>query len=148
VGIGLETTVGAEVYNNTIYQEHSYQAAISARFAASSVYVANNLIHIAGGGGNAVWARNGAAITQEANVLAAQASWFTDLAGGDLHLKTSVPSVVDQAVPVGGLSEDFDGDARPAGSAPDVGADELTSTSGGSTLVPSSWGSVKAAWRG
>ncbi|NNE44574.1 MAG: hypothetical protein HKN12_10215, partial [Gemmatimonadetes bacterium] len=155
VSIEMETAVGTEVYNNTIYQKHSYQAAISARFGGSSVYIANNLVKITGGGTRAIWNRNGATITREGNILSAQAAWFAGLADGDLHLASSVPEVVDQGVAVGGLTEDFDGDGRPQGGAPDVGADEYRAgtggggggSGGGSAVESATWARVKGAYR-
>ncbi|HMB70845.1 MAG TPA: right-handed parallel beta-helix repeat-containing protein [bacterium] len=146
VGIELESAAGAQVYNNTVYQEHAYQAAISVRWGASSVYVANNLCRT-GGTGKVIWKRDGPSVTQEANVVNAQAAWFVDVSSGDLRLAISEPSVVDQGVAVGGLTDDFDGRSRPAGGAPDIGASEYGAVAGGSSVRPSSWGALKAKYR-
>jgi hypothetical protein len=145
VGIELESAVGTEVYNNTVYQEHGYPTAISVRFAVSSVYVANNLLRTAGGG-PVIWKRDGATLTQEANVTAAQAGWFVDLAAGNLRLSGAIASVIDQGVAVIGLVDDFDGRPRPQGAGPDVGAFEYGAGSG-SAVRPSSWGALKAKYR-
>jgi len=146
VSIELETALGTEVYNNTIYQEHGYPAAISARWGGSNVTVTNNLIRVAGGTSNAIWARDGATITQSNNVVDAQSSWFVDPAAADLHVKEGTAAVVDQATPLAGLTTDFDGDPRPLGSAPDIGADEVSGTVSG-LLFLSSWGAVKSRYR-
>lgn len=146
VGIELESADGAQVYNNTVYQEHTYPAAISVRWAASNVYLANNLLHTTGSG-QVIWKRDGPTVTQEGNVVGAQAAWFVDVATGDLRLASAVAQVVDQGVAVPGLSDDFDGQARPVGSAPDIGADEYGGGGGPTGPAPSSWGAVKDSYR-
>jgi hypothetical protein len=145
VGIELESAVGTQVYNNTVYQEHGYPTAISVRWAVSSAYVANNLLRTTGGG-QVIWKRDGATLTQEANVTTAQAGWFVDLAAGNLRLSGAVAAVIDQGVAVAGLIDDFDGRPRPQGAAPDIGAYEYGSGSG-SAVRPSSWGALKAKYR-
>jgi hypothetical protein len=146
VGIELESASGTEVYNNTVYQEHGYPAAISVRWGGSSVYVANNLLHSAGSG-QTIWRRDGATLTQESNVVGAQASWFADVASGDLRLASAVPSVVDQGVAVSGLTDDFEGRSRPAGAGPDIGASEYGAVTAGGSVQSSSWGALKAKYR-
>jgi len=146
VGIELENAAGAQVYNNTVYQEHGYPAAISVRWGGSNAYVANNLCHTAGTG-QVIWKRDGPTVTQEANVVGAQASWFVDVSSGDLHLASAVPSVVDQGVAVGGLTDDFDGRSRPMGGGPDIGASEYGAGGGLGLLQLKSWGAVKASYR-
>jgi hypothetical protein len=59
------------------------------------------------------------------NLTAAQGDWFVDAAGGDLHLVASAAPAIDGAVTLEQVPDDFDGDARPIGIAPDVGADEM-----------------------
>jgi hypothetical protein len=49
---------------------------------------------------------------------------FVDVANNDFHLKPTSPCK-DAANPAATLAEDFDGEARPAGSARDIGADEV-----------------------
>jgi hypothetical protein len=68
--------------------------------------------------------RDGAQGTLTGNVTNAQSDWFANPADGDLHLVASATSAIDQAVTLSDVSDDFDGDARPIGPAPDVGADE------------------------
>ncbi|MGQ0721232.1 MAG: right-handed parallel beta-helix repeat-containing protein [Candidatus Eiseniibacteriota bacterium] len=147
VSIELESATGAEVVHNTIYQEHAYQTAISVRWAASTATVANNLVRVPGGGSRIIWARDGATVTQSGNVVGAQASWFVDVPNADLHVTGSVPAVLD-AAPSGGVTDDFDGEARPQGAAADVGADEVAgATGGGSGMRQVGWGQVKANFR-
>jgi hypothetical protein len=119
VGIGLETAPDVEVYNNSIYHEHSYPNVIEYRFpATTNVYITNNLTN------KAIVARDGATGIDTNNVTNAMLSWFVDVASGDLHLDYGVPAVVDQGIFISGLTEDFDGDARPQGPGYDIGADE------------------------
>ena len=68
--------------------------------------------------------RNGAGATQTGNVTDAQSSWFVDAAHVDLHLLASSTEAIDQATTLAQVPADIDGDARPQGAAPDVGADE------------------------
>ena len=68
--------------------------------------------------------RDGGHGTGLGNVTNAQSSWFVDASSADLHLVASATEAIDQAAPLPEVSDDYDGDARPHGSAPDVGADE------------------------
>jgi hypothetical protein len=123
VGIGLESAPGAQVYNNTIFQEHAYLNAIEYRFAATTgVHIINNLTN------RAIARRDGASGTVSHNVTHGESGWFVSPVQGDLHLGSSVADVVDQGVFVSGLVEDFDGDSRPQGTGYDVGADEYSIT--------------------
>ncbi len=123
VGIAIETCPGGQIYNNTVYQEHSYQNAIEYRFAATTnAYIANNLTN------KNIQARNGATGTDTSNITIAQSSWFVDVVAGNLHLDYAVPTVVDQGIAITGLTHDFDGDPRPHGPGYDIGCDEYTGT--------------------
>jgi hypothetical protein len=119
VAIAVESAPDAQVYNNTIYQEHGYPNAIEYRFTATTgVLIANNLTN------KAISGRDGATGSLSHNVTNAQASWFVDSTAGDLHLKSILRTVVDQGRIISGLTSDFDGDPRPQGAAIDIGADE------------------------
>ena len=49
---------------------------------------------------------------------------FVAPASGDLHLKTAVPEIVGRAQAVPDAPHDIDGQDRPQGAGPDIGADE------------------------
>lgn len=120
VAIGLEDARNPQVYNNTIYMANSYPNAIEYRFGSTTgVQIYNNLTN------KAITARDGASGTAANNVTNAQASWFVAPASGNLHLKSSISSVVDQGRSISGLTNDFDKETRPKGSGVDIGADEF-----------------------
>ena len=58
------------------------------------------------------------------NVTTADTTWFVNVTAGDLHLKASAKSVMNQAKPIEAVKTDFDGEPRPKGDAADIGADE------------------------
>lgn len=130
VGIAVESAPEAQVYNNTIFQKHSYPNAIEYRFPATTgVLIANNLTN------RAISARDGASGTVSHNVATARALWFVNPGAGDLHLKSRVARVVDRGRVISGLTADFDGDPRPLGPGTDIGADEYKSPG---ALIPAS----------
>jgi hypothetical protein len=109
------------VAHNTVLLLGSSSATwgIEARYGDSRGTFAYNLTN------KNIWPdRDGAQGTLLGNVTSAQASWFVDAASGDLHLRGTATDAIDRAASLVEVSDDFDGDARPIGSAPDVGADE------------------------
>lgn len=128
-GIYVEDSPNTQIYNNSIYFEHSYPNAIEYRFSLSSgLVVTNNLTN------RSITSRDGASGTQANNVVTAQSSWFKDLTSGDLHLAAnlSATSVLMKGQAVNGLLDDLDGQPRPFGKI-DIGADQVSSV--GSTLA-------------
>lgn len=122
VGIGLENASDAQVYNNTIYLNHTYQNAIEYRFPDSrNITIANNLTN------KQITSRQGGEAELLTNVTNAQKSWFVDLPAGDLHLDESVSGVVNSGTAITGLVDDIDRGARPFDGGFDIGADEFNS---------------------
>ena len=92
---------------------------MEARFSESQGTFAYNLTNMD------IWLdRDGANATGTGNITDAQSSWFVNPSDGDLHLVSTATAAIDQAATLPDVSDDFDGDTRPIGSAPDVGADE------------------------
>ncbi len=121
VGIALIDSPDSAVYNNTVFIRHAYPAAIEYRFPGTvNVLIANNLLN------RAVQRRDGAAARGlQTNLGSAESAWFRDPARADLHLLRAVPGVVDAATTLPELIDDFDGEPRPVGRGPDIGADEF-----------------------
>jgi hypothetical protein len=67
---------------------------------------------------------NGGTGGVETNVTSAISSWFSDAAGGDLHLVVADTSVVDKRQSLSAVTRDVDCESRPKGSGYDIGADE------------------------
>jgi hypothetical protein len=125
--IALAESPGTKVYNNSVYYENSYPWAIEYRFnTTTGVEVSNNLVN------RQILARDGATGTASNNVTNAVSSWFVAPSSGNLHLASAVSSAVDQGKTISGLTDDFDGETRPAGAAIDIGADEY----GGAAAPP------------
>lgn len=120
VGINLESTPDAQVYNNTVFHVHNYSA-IEYRFGATAnVTIKNNLTN------RSISQRDSASGQVINNVTSAQASWFKNTSAGDLHLASSINGVVDSGQAIAGLTDDFDKERRPQGSGVDIGADEIS----------------------
>lgn len=123
VGIGLETSPGTRVYNNTVYIV-GYPNPIEYRFAATSgVDITNNITNAD------IAARDGATGSLATNVTNAQSSWFVDLANGNLRLNGVIPTVSDAGTDLSAyVSDDIDKTSRPMGTAFDIGAFENSNT--------------------
>ena len=93
---------------------------MEARFADTTGTFAYNLTNMS------IINRDGAGANLTGNVTNAASSWFINPSAGNLHLRLTATGAIDQAAALAQVSDDFDGDARPKGSAPDVGADEHT----------------------
>ena len=118
VGIGLETSPGTKVYNNTVFIQ--YPNAIEYRFPATTgVDIVNNLTN------KTIKSRDGAQATLATNITNAQSSWFEDVSMGDLHLLPDVKEAIDQGTNLSpDVVADLDQTTRPQGTGYDIGAHE------------------------
>ena len=120
-----------KVLNNTVIQSGTYANAIEYRFSTTGAEIRFNLCD------GAIFDRGGGtgANTVAGNVINAQSGWFTAAASGNLRLSAGAPaSVVDAAATHASVTSDYDGYARPAGAAPDIGGSER----GGAAAAPPS----------
>jgi Right handed beta helix region len=119
----IADSANTRVIHNTILLNDGYPSPIEYRFGGSTgVLVANNLVN------GTIQARDGASGTVTSNHTSAAAGMFVNPASGDLHLKATSTAAIDKASAAFAGSTDWDGDARPQGSAADFGADEFRST--------------------
>jgi hypothetical protein len=132
-GICLWNSCDAQALHNTVYTtdlNHTFSS-IEWRFSNTRADVINNLVN------HTLRERDGATATQSGNLTNAQASWFVNATSGDLHLASTATPAIDQVTAPTGVTDDYDGDSRPLGSASDVGADEY------GTLPPSAVGDLR-----
>lgn len=124
-GIALAQACGAQVVHNTIAFTQSPFAAIEWRFSNTDAKLINNLTT------HNLMDRGGTA-QLTGNLGTQPLSLFVDGSNGDLHLASSAEAAIDQGVSVasGLCGADVDGQARPMGSAGDIGADEFNGGSG------------------
>jgi hypothetical protein len=71
--------------------------------------------------------RDSATAMVTGNLLTARPGMFVNPATADLHLLASATNAIDKASPLATVTNDIDGDLRPKGAHPDIGADEFTS---------------------
>jgi hypothetical protein len=117
-GICLWNACGARVLHNTVASTEAPFSSIEWRFDYTDVDLINNLLshNLRDRGGTA---------DRSGNLEYQPLSLFVDASGGNLHLAPDATDAIDQVAPLPSVTDDFDGDARPAGSAADVGADEV-----------------------
>lgn len=125
VGISVENSTNAKVYNNSVFLASSIiNWALEYRWNTPGAEFTNNLSN------RQILARDGAVASLSKNVTNAQASWFVDVTTADLRLTSSAPAtVVDAGVNLAAVTDDYVGTARPQGVLPDVGAFEIIVTS-------------------
>jgi hypothetical protein len=117
-GICLWQACGAQIFNNTVVSTQASFSSIEWRFDNTDIELRNNLVshNLRDRGGTAVLSHN---------LQNAPLSLFVDGANGDLHLLGTATAAIDQGLTLAEVTDDVDGEARPSGTAPDIGADEL-----------------------
>jgi hypothetical protein len=120
VSIQVFDSPNTQVLHNSIYSESAYPNAIEVRFPdTTGVLIANNLMN------KAIAVRDGAAApTLQSNVLTATLDLFQDAPAGNMHLQPGATIARNAGTPTLQGTTDWDGQTRPIGGAPDVGADE------------------------
>jgi hypothetical protein len=119
IGITVNCARDFKIYHNTVILNGTFPwGAIEYRFPPSNGRIRYNLSDAP------IWQRDGATANLVGNITNAETGWFVDAASGDLHLVGTATAAIGQAAPLAEVPDDFDGDARPIGGAPDVGADE------------------------
>jgi PKD repeat protein len=130
VGISLADSPGTQVLHNTVIHNGTYADAIEYRYASTTgVTIANNLTD------GTIRRRDNAQGSVAANYTQAGASLFVNAAGGDLHLAPTAWQAIDQGMSSADVVDDWDGEARPLGAAPDLGADETAAANQPPTAV-------------
>ncbi len=139
---GYLSAVNVTLYGNSAggYGGAVYDL-LSTGLQISNTLIISNVAGVAGGGlyreGNSalsvdynnVWGNSAPAIPESNIPLGAHSfsadPHFVDAARGDLHLRFDSPAL-DSGDPNTALTEDFEGDPRPANQGFDIGADEIT----------------------
>ncbi len=129
VGITVNHAHNYAIHHNTVILNDTFDWTIEYRWSSSSGALAYNLTD------GPIQPRDSAQGALTGNLTNAQLAWFANPAAGDLHLTVAATAAIDQAAALPGLTDDYDDHPRPAGAAPDIGADERNS----SAFVPSSW---------
>ncbi|MBI2926333.1 MAG: right-handed parallel beta-helix repeat-containing protein [Verrucomicrobia bacterium] len=122
-GIVTVFTKDSRVLHNTIHDPVSRLGRlIRLVHDNDGLLVANNLLS-----GPPIRVESTSAMTLRANVATNLTALFANAEQGNLHLKARAAGIVDAAAVTGGVTHDIDGEARDK--APDLGADEVASSS-------------------
>lgn len=117
-GICMWSACEATAVHNTVYSTGSNNSSMEIRFSGTrDARVYNNLLS------HSMKTRDSATGDIQGNLENTPGTVFTDPLAGDLHIKSSAASVIDQGYTQYQTGFDIDGDVRD--SSPDIGADEL-----------------------
>jgi len=111
---------GTQIDHNTLLLNGNELFAIEFRFATATNGAARNNVADA-----PIRLRDNAVAIQNGNLVTATPAMFVNPAAGDLHLLASATNAIDRAAALNTITNDFDGDRRPRGANPDIGADEF-----------------------
>ncbi|MDX1437847.1 MAG: hypothetical protein R3335_13630 [Anaerolineales bacterium] len=130
-GICLWNACHAKALHNSFFtfDSGSTFSSIEWRFSNTHAEIYNNLAN------HTMRERDEATAVESGNLTGAQASWFVNPSGGDLHLVSGALSAIDQGDVAGAVAVDFDSEFRPVGPGYDIGADEF----GGSPFIPTTF---------
>jgi len=118
VGMYINSAVDFKIYNNTLWTANGFSS-IDIRFALSTGDIVNNLCT------DGYRLRDGALATVATNIWNADTSYFVNQPAADYHLVSTATNAIDKGTNVSAdVPIDMDGEARPKGSALDIGADE------------------------
>jgi hypothetical protein len=135
-----ETLVGKNVIARGVSTDVAAQAGNTLTVATATMSNSNYLTTAPTGIGTATVTPAGTGTNQTGSPL------FTDAASGNLHEATGSPTIDAGAVVDLMGTNDFDGDARTLGAAPDIGADEfIPAPPSGTTPPPTSTFNLAAA---
>jgi hypothetical protein len=112
---------GTQIDHNTVLLNGNEFYALEFRFATTTNCAARNNLADA-----PIHLRDSATAALVSNLITAVPTMFVNPAGGDLHLLASATNAIDKGTSLSTVTNDFDGDRRPRGAAPDIGADEFT----------------------
>jgi hypothetical protein len=110
---------GTRIDHNTLLLNSNEFYSVELRFPTTVNATARNNLSDA-----PVHLRDGATATVNANVPNAVRTLFVNAAEGDLHLLATPGKSITRANALAWVTNDFDGESRPAGGQPAVGADE------------------------
>jgi hypothetical protein len=120
IGITVNYARDYKIYHNTVILNNTFPyGAIEYRFSASNGGISYNLTDAP------IWQRDGASGTLTGNITNAALDWFVDPNNYDLHLNATATQAIDTAAGLADVVDDFDGETRPIGDLPDIGADEF-----------------------
>ncbi len=112
---------GTQIDHNSVLLNGNEFFAVEFRFATTTNATARNNLSDA-----PVHLRDSAVATLGSNLATAVPGMFVNPASGDLHLIVSATNAINQGVSLSTITNDFDGELRPQGAKPDIGADEFT----------------------
>jgi hypothetical protein len=113
---------GTLIDNNSVLLNSNEFYIVELRFATTTNGAARNNL-----GDAPIHLRDSASATVTGNLLTAGPGFFVNPSAGDLHLLSLATNAIDKASSLATVTNDIDGDVRPKGARPDIGADEFTS---------------------